>query len=270
LRISATIKTVATASGMALAVKAPILCESERRPNMNFQPDATFLATDPAAQVALGCRVLAANGHSDLVWGHLSLRDPAGDGVWLKGAGYGFEEITPDRVVRIGRDGGLRAGEGRVHLEYPIHTEILARRSDVNAVVHTHAEAAVTFAATGLPLRPVAHEGTLFSPPDIVRFTATGDLIRTPELGAAVAEALGARNAVLLRHHGLVTVGADVPTAVMTAVLLERACRMQLAAATASRDYTWSDDDEALAKRDRCYAPRQLADAWAYLVRALP
>ncbi|MEV0631020.1 class II aldolase/adducin family protein [Nonomuraea wenchangensis] len=221
----------------------------------------------PAEEVATGCRVLAAHGHSDLVWGHLSRRDPDGRGLWLKAAGYGYQEITPERVVHIDRDGQSLGGEGRVHLEYPIHAEIMAARPDVGAVVHSHAEAAVTFAATGLPLLPLGHEGTLFWPPDIARFTATGDLIHTRELGERLAEALGDRNAVLLHQHGLVTVGPDVPTAVMTAIFLEKACRMQLAAAATGASYTWSDEEEALTKRERCYGPRQLADAWAHLVR---
>ncbi|MER7366970.1 class II aldolase/adducin family protein [Nonomuraea wenchangensis] len=221
----------------------------------------------PAEEVATGCRVLAAHGHSDLVWGHLSRRDPDGRGLWLKAAGYGYQEITPERVVHIDRDGQSLGGEGRVHLEYPIHAEIMAARPDVGAVVHSHAEAAVTFAATGLPLLPLGHEGTLFWPPDIARFTATGDLIHTRELGERLAKALGDRNAVLLHQHGLVTVGPDVPTAVMTAIFLEKACRMQLAAAATGASYTWSDEEEALTKRERCYGPRQLADAWAHLVR---
>ncbi|MFK4041870.1 class II aldolase/adducin family protein [Nonomuraea wenchangensis] len=221
----------------------------------------------PAEEVATGCRVLAAHGHSDLVWGHLSRRDPDGRGLWLKAAGYGYQEITPERVVHIDRDGQSLGGEGRVHLEYPIHAEIMAARPDVGAVVHSHAEAAVTFAATGLPLLPLGHEGTLLWPPDIARFTATGDLIHTRELGERLAEALGDRNAVLLHQHGLVTVGPDVPTAVMTAIFLEKACRMQLAAAASGASYTWSDEEEALTKRERCYGPRQLADAWAHLVR---
>ncbi|MFE3020026.1 class II aldolase/adducin family protein [Streptomyces sp. NPDC059256] len=246
----------------------------------------------PAQEVALGCRVLAAHGNADLVWGHLSRRDPDGEDVWLKAAGFGMEEITADRVVRIDRRGRPIGGKGRVHLEYPIHTAIMAARPDVGAIVHSHGESAVAFAATGLPLRPVGHEGTLFWPPDIARFTETGDLIHTPELGEAVAAALGDRNALLLHRHGLVTVGPDVPTAVMTAIFLEKACRMQLAVAAASgsspyfknadaedaenaknAEHTENaahfDPAEALAKRDRCYGPRQLADAWAYLVRSL-
>ena len=73
----------------------------------------------------------------------------------------------------------------------------------------------------------------------------------------------------MLVNHGIVTVGPDVPTAVMTAVLLARACRIQLTAMSAGGWATWSDDAEALAKRGHCYPPELLAQAWAYLVRQL-
>ncbi|WP_279491005.1 class II aldolase/adducin family protein [Actinomadura sp. KC216] len=73
----------------------------------------------------------------------------------------------------------------------------------------------------------------------------------------------------MLHRHGLVTVGPDVPTAVLTAILLEKACRLQLQAAAAAGAYDHSDEAESLAKRARCYAPAQLDAAWSYLVRRL-
>jgi L-fuculose-phosphate aldolase len=139
-------------------------------------------------------------------------------------------------------------------------------RADVGAVVHTHAPWSVAFASTQQPLRPISHEGTLFVPPDVARFTKTGDLIVTAELGRDVADAVAARNAALLVHHGIVTCGADVVTAVITAVFLERACRMQIRAAAGGGPKTWSSDEEALAKREHVYSFEQ---AWDYLVRRL-
>lgn len=225
--------------------------------------------TDPRVEVRQGCRVLGMEGQSDLIWGHVSKRADGSEQTWLKGAGLGLEEVTEDDVLLIGRDGSLLGGSGRVHFEYPIHTEVLAARPDVGAVVHTHAEAAVTFGATGMVLRPIGHEGTLFTPPALARYSVTADLIRTPEMGASVAEALGDRNALLLVNHGVVTVGPDVGTAVMTAMFLEKACRMQLAAAAAGGDLVWSSDEEALGKRERVYGPNQLGAAWRYMLRRL-
>jgi ribulose-5-phosphate 4-epimerase/fuculose-1-phosphate aldolase len=47
-------------------------------------------------QIALGCRILGANGHDDFIWGHVSARDPHGRGVWMKASTFGFEEITAE------------------------------------------------------------------------------------------------------------------------------------------------------------------------------
>jgi L-fuculose-phosphate aldolase len=220
-------------------------------------------------EVALGCRVLGAAGQSDLVWGHLSARDPDGRGVWMKASTFGFEEITPDRVLLVARDGNVVEGTGRRHAEYAIHTEIMAARADVGAVVHTHCPSAVALGATGQLLRPVSHEATLFVPPDIARFTATSDLIVTAELGSALADTLGTRNAALMINHGVVVAAADVRTAVVTTVLLDAACRMQLQVMAAGGAAHWSSDAEALAKRRHCYPDELITHAWEYLVRRL-
>lgn len=218
-------------------------------------------------QVAAASHVLAVEDHGDLIWGHASVRDPRGRGVWMKASGWGFEEITAERVLLVGWDGQVIAGDGHRHSEYHIHTEIMRARPDVASVVHTHAPHAVAFAALDRPLRPISHEGTFFVPPDIARFTQTGDLILTPELGQALAATLGDRNGALMVHHGIVTAAQDVQTAVMGAVLLERACRKQLLAMAAGDLATWSDDAEALAKRAHCYSRELIHQAWAYLVR---
>ncbi|MBX6753839.1 MAG: class II aldolase/adducin family protein [Thermorudis peleae] len=222
---------------------------------------------DPRELVALGCRVLGLEEQDDFIWGHVSLRDPAGRGVWMKASGLGFDEVTPADVILIGWDGRVLEGTRPRHSEYPIHTEILKRRPDVQSVVHAHPVYATAFAALGEPLRPISHEATAFVPPDVPRFTMTGDLITTEALGQALAETLGEASAVFLVHHGVVTVGPDVPTAVFRALLLDRACRKQLIAMSAGTLQRWSSDDEARAKREHCYSPRQVYAAWEFLVR---
>ncbi len=198
-----------------------------------------------------------------MVWGHVSIRDPGGRGVWLKGSNLGFDEVTEDDVILVAWDGEVVEGSAGRHLEYPIHTQIMARRPDVNAVVHTHPLYSIAFAATGWPLKALSHEGSHFVPPDIARFTKTGDLIRTPELGEALAETIGDRIAVLMPHHGITTVGTDVGQAVAAATHLERACQIAL---LAGEHALASPDDEALQKRER--SARHLAMAWSYLARS--
>jgi ribulose-5-phosphate 4-epimerase/fuculose-1-phosphate aldolase len=231
---------------------------------VNYEPADRDGAVLLAVQAS---RALAAGGQADMVWGHASIRDPGGRGAWMKSAGWGLEEIDAGRVVLVTRDGEVAEGEGPRHIEYPIHTEIMAARPDIGSVVHTHSSAANEFAALDVPLRPLDHAGSLFCYPDIPRFTLTGGLIKTRELGAALAGALGDARACLMPQHGIVAVGTDAPAAVMTAVLLDRACRTQLTAMAAGRLRRWGDEEDTVAKRADVWSSRQLRAGWEYLLR---
>jgi L-ribulose-5-phosphate 4-epimerase len=219
--------------------------------------------------VATASRILGHAGNGDLIWGHAAARDPDGRGVWMKQSTWGLEEVTADRVHLVNGDGLVVTGEGPRHSEYPIHTEIMAARADVGGVVHSHSRFAVALAASGQPLRPVSHEGTFFCPPGVPRFTKTADLIRNPELGQQVVEALGSAPALFLVNHGIVCVGPDLQTATVTAILLDRACEQQLLTHTAGGWPTWSDGPESLNKRSHIYPDLAMRQVWDYLVRQL-
>ena len=231
---------------------------------------ARYVPADQEAAITLavdGCRALAAAGQADMVWGHPSVRDPDGRGVWMKASGWGFEEIDASRIVLVSPAGDVLAGTGPRHIEYPIHTEVMAARPDASAVVHTHSAAACQFAALGVPLLPLDHAGSLFCYPEIPRFGVTGGLIKNRSLGEALAAALGDAIAILLPQHGIVTAGPDLPAAVMTAVLLDRACRTQLDAMAAGAVRVWGQEADTVAKRADVWAPGQLRAGYEYLLR---
>jgi L-fuculose-phosphate aldolase len=142
----------------------------------------------------------------------------------------------------------------------------MAARSDVNAVVHTHAPALSAFASLDVELRPISHDAVIFEQ-GLPRFGVTGALIADRDLGRALAGELGEAQAILMPQHGAVTVGPDPATAVMYAVLLERACRTQLLAMAAGGPVRWSDPAEAAFKRVQIWNPGQLNAGWQYLVR---
>lgn len=177
--------------------------------------------------VAWACRILAMHGHGDLTLGHVSAG--AGDRVLIKRKGLGLEEVTPRDVQEVDLDGRKLAGRGNVHLEVVLHTEVYRARADVGAVIHTHPVHSAAFGATGGTLRYLTHDSLLF-PDGIGMFEESADLVTTAEGGRALARALGGRRAVLLRNHGTLVVGKDVPWAVLTALTLERALQMQAVA----------------------------------------
>lgn len=229
------------------------------------------MSNDVREVVALSSRILAAAGHGDLIWGHSSVRDPDGRGVWIKSAEWGLDEVTAERVQLVAPDGKVLSGDGVAHSEYPIHTEIMAARPDVGGVVHTHPPHAVALAAAGQPLRPVSHAANYFVPPDVPAFTKTADLVLTPELGRSLARTLGAARAVFLVNHGIVAVGETLEQATVAAVLLEQACAQQLlTAAGGGGEPSWSPPQESLSKREHIYHDRAVSAVWEHLVRRLP
>ena len=219
------------------------------------------------AETAQANRALGASGQSDMVWGHASIRDPQGRGIWMKAAGWSFDEVTPARVLLVTPDGEVLAGDGPLHIEYPIHTEVMIARPDVGTVVHTHAPAAVSFASLDVPLVAISHDGVEFAEPQIARFTRTGSLINSAELGRELAETIGDGVGCLIPQHGLVTVGPDAATAVMRAVQLAGACEVQLNAMAAGEIRLWSDPAEIALKKEQTKSERQMKAGYAYLCR---
>jgi ribulose-5-phosphate 4-epimerase/fuculose-1-phosphate aldolase len=177
-------------------------------------------------QVACACRILALEGYADLTLGHVSARVAGTSTVYIKRRGVALDETEPDDVILFDLDdaGALDAPE--MHLEAVLHTEVYRARSDVGAVVHGHPPYATALAATGSPLELLTHDAVLFVE-GVPVYDETAELITRSDQGRAVSRALGDRNALLLRNHGVLAVGRDVPWAVLVACTLERAVRLQ-------------------------------------------
>ena len=169
-------------------------------------------------QVAWACRILALEGYVDLTLGHVSARG-RGNEVLIKRKGVALDEVEPGDVV------DAADATADLHLETVLHTEVYRARPDVGAVVHGHPPYSTALSATGAELELLTHDAVLFAN-GISRFDDP-DLILEEEQGAAVARVLGDRRAVLLRNHGVLVVGKNVAWAVLAAVTLERAARLQ-------------------------------------------
>lgn len=216
-------------------------------------------------ELAYSCNILAQEGHWDNILGHVSVRIPKQDRILMKPHGFGFEEIRPQHLIVCDLDGNKVEGKYERHSEVFIHTEIYKARPDVNCVVHSHPPYATAFGSLRQPLRPISHEGSIFHD-GLPLFDYTTVLIRTPELGQKVAEALGNCRAVLMKNHGSTVVGASIAEATLYAVFLEKAARIQLLA-TASGEPSWSSSEEAKAKFEQIYTAQRLRSMWGYFVR---
>lgn len=198
--------------------------------------------TAERALVADACRVLAARGLAPGFLGHVSLRVDA-ERLLVRCRGpreSGLAWTTPEDVRLVTLDGSA-AAEGELDgwappHELPLHTEVLRERPDVSAVVHAHPESVVVADLAGLGIRPIV--GALDIPG--AHLAAGGVpvyprsvLIRTRSLAAEMTAALGDRPVVLLRGHGLTSVAAGVPEAVLQALSVDRLARLALAVVSA-------------------------------------
>lgn len=179
--------------------------------------------------LAEASRILAMHGHEDMTLGHIALRDPDGRGVWLKRRGIALSEVMGNEdFILVDFDGVKQAGEGRQHSEWPLHTEIMLARPDINVSGHTHPEFATLLSAFDDKVKLLTQDGLRIPGQVIKRFTATADLVRTREMGRAVADALGNAWAVLLRNHGLSFFARNIPELAFTGIGVERAARAYL------------------------------------------
>src|SRR5215203_1461048 len=220
---------------------------------------------DLREQVAWSGRILAMGGHSDYTLGHVSARAAGGRHMLMKPNGLGLEEVCPGDVLAIDLDGGRLSGEGPMHLEYVLHTEIYKARADVGAVVHTHPPYATAFGATDATLELLNHDAVLFRE-GLAYFDDTAELIVRPEQGAAVAAALGDKRVLVMRGHGLIVTGETVPWATYAALTLERVLQIQSIARSLGNLLPMSPE-----MADRVYPEKyrddHLAKYWDYLVR---
>jgi ribulose-5-phosphate 4-epimerase/fuculose-1-phosphate aldolase len=233
--------------------------------------DPHDMPTPPAiAELSQGCRVLAMEDHDDKTLGHVSYRDPAGRGFWVKRTGISLAEVaSPADFLLLDFDGNLLSGVPFRPREWPIHAEIYRARPDLNAIGHTHPYHACVMAATEEPVAGVTREGSLLRP-RVRRFRTTSNLVSTPELGAALAGALGDGLVVLMRNHGVTFCGATIGECILTGVMLERACHAQLKAAVSS--YPWSQSDSThqhLTAKGALDQPAIINRRWSYYRRRL-
>ena len=195
-------------------------------------------------------RILAGLGVLD-GFGHVSVRHPDRPDCFLLARSLAPELVTRDVIMTFDMASSAQDGDTRTpYLERFIHGEIYAQRSDVQSIVHSHAATVVPFAASSVPLKPIYHmSGFLRTGAPVFeireKFGMTDMLIRNNAQGAALAEKLGDRSAVLMRGHGYCTVGSSIPEAVFRAYYAQVNAQLQHHAITLGGDVTYLEDEEA-------------------------
>jgi ribulose-5-phosphate 4-epimerase/fuculose-1-phosphate aldolase len=187
--------------------------------------------TTQQAELAEANHILFAQGVLD-AFGHVSVRSADDPATFLLSRNLAPALVSAEDVQRFTLD-ALTDDPRPAYLERFIHAAIYRARPDVGAVVHSHSPAVVPFSVSDRPLRPVMHmagflsqDTPVFEIRDVAG-TGTDLLVRTAELGDALAASLGTAPVALMRGHGSVAVGATLPEAVYRAIYTEVNARTQ-------------------------------------------
>lgn len=214
---------------------------------------ATFEAERRHRQerLAAAFRVFARLGFAQGLAGHITARDPEyTDHFWVNPFGKHFSRIRVSDLILVNRHGEIVQGQGPLNqAAFAIHSQVHEARPDVIAAAHTHSFYGKTWSTLGRLLDPISQDSCAFYQDHALFDDFTGVVLETSE-GKRIAQALGDRKAVILRNHGLLTVGHSVDEAAWWYIKLEEHAQSQLLAESAGKPIL-IDHDVALGIQKR-------------------
>lgn len=192
---------------------------------------------DVRVQLAASYRLVAHYGWDDLVFTHLSARVPGPEHHFLINPyGLTFDEITASSLVKIDLEGNpvLETPYPVNSAGFTIHSAVHSHSSDANAVIHTHSDDGVAVSAQSHGLLPLSQTAMIMDG-DIAYHDYEGVALDLDERERLLAD-LGDKHNMILRNHGLLTVGKTCADAFLRLYYMERACTYQIKALSAGMD----------------------------------
>jgi len=196
-----------------------------------IQPAVAAAEREQRVALAACYRLVALYGWDDLIFTHISARVPGPDHHFLINPyGFLFSEITASSLVKVDLDG--RKVDDSPHDVNPagftIHSAIHAAREDANCVLHVHSVNGVAVSAQRDGLLPLSQH-SIFPLSSLAYHDYEGVALNEDEKPRLVRD-LGGKRSLILRNHGLLTVGRTVAEAFVSMYFLETACMMQVRA----------------------------------------
>ena len=214
-----------------------VLMSGQNIANLNAKRDQLSIDEQEwllRVDVAAACRLAAFYGWDDQIATHITARLP-GDGhrFLINPFGTYFEEITASSLAVLDEVGRSEGGEPVNVAGFMVHSSVHMGRDDARAVIHLHTNEAIAVGVSPTGLRNYSPFSMLVSP---VAYHDWEGVVINPDERERMQADLGESNVMLLRNHGLLTVGETMAQAFQRAYFLQRACEIQLQAAVLGAD----------------------------------
>ena len=182
-------------------------------------------------------RLVAEYGWDDLVFTHITAKIPGVENQFLINPyGVMFEEMTASSLVKVDSSGNKLDKNNPFPVNpagFVIHSAVHAARADAKCVLHTHTPNGVAVSAQQHGVLPISQQ-SIFVLPNLAYHDYEGIALNDDEKPRLVHD-LGAKNFLMLRNHGLLTVGASIADAFLFMYLFEAACMIQIRALSGNR-----------------------------------
>jgi len=151
--------------------------------------------------------------------GNVSGRDKKTNYVVIKPSGVSYEDLKPFHMVIVDLEGNIIEGDLKPSVDTSTHLYIYQHRDDVKGIVHTHSNYATSFAALGksIPVYLTAMADEFGGSIPIGAYAKIGG----EEIGKEIIKSIGDSPAILMKNHGVFTIGSSAKAALKTAVMLE-------------------------------------------------
>ncbi len=181
--------------------------------------------------LAAAFRMFSKAGLDEGVAGHVTARDPEfTDSYWVNPFGMHFSLIKQSDLVRVDHDGNVVEGNRAVNgAAVAIHCAVHAARPDVIAAAHAHGPYGKTLSSLPQGIEMLTQDSCAFYDDFGIHESFSGVVLDAEE-GGKIGKALGSKKAVILRNHGMLTVGHSVESAAWWFLTLERTSQCQLMA----------------------------------------
>lgn len=194
-------------------------------------------------RLAAAFRLFGRFGFSEGTAGHITARDPEfPDCFWVNSFGTYFGHICVSNLILVDKKGEVVKGNAPLNqAAFAIHSQVHEARPDVIAAAHAHSLYGKSWSTLGRLLDPLTQDACAFYQDHALFDDYKGVVLDTSE-GQRLAQTLGAKKAIILRNHGILTVGHTVDEAAWWYITLERSCQAQLLAEAAGKPIVIDDE----------------------------
>ncbi len=185
-------------------------------------------------RLAGSLRIFGRLGFDEGVAGHITVRDPElTDHFWVNPMGRSFKLMKVSDLILVDHSGVVIQGSGLLNgAAFTIHSQIHLLHPTINAAAHAHSIFGKSWSSLGRLLDPITQDSCAFYRDHMLLDEFTG-VILDEKQGQKIAQVLADKKAIILKNHGLLTVGETVDEAAWWFITMERACQTQLLAEAA-------------------------------------